>query len=133
MNEWVLREVGRLHCQSVVTGGQTLVVHEREFLPRLLLLPDLVLEFGHVEHECVNLGGPLDEDFALQVRAEGGPLVLHAHLKLFVGHSAPGFKETVHFLPIQGVAHVGSLASLALIDTEVEPPCLHNGLQSELV
>ena len=75
----------------------------------------------------------MNKDLTLQVHPEGAPLVVHPDLELFVRHTAPGFEKSVHLLSVQSVAHVGGLTCLALVDTEVEPPSLDDGLEPELV
>ena len=50
-----------------------------------------------------------------------------------MGHTAPVFKQSVHFLAVQSVSHVGSKSSLTLVLGEVGFPSLKYCLEAELV
>ena len=49
VDERVLGKLGRFICESSVTNGQTLIVHESKLIPGFLLLLNLVLQFGYVQ------------------------------------------------------------------------------------
>ena len=50
VNERVLSKVGRFCLESIVSNSDALVVHKGQLLTTVLLLLNLVLELGHVEH-----------------------------------------------------------------------------------
>ena len=128
VNERVLREVGGLVLQARISCSQALVIHEGKSFSGLLLLPDLVFKLGNIEHESIDLSGPLDQYLTLKVHSESALLSLHPHLEFRVCDSAPILKQTIHLLSVQSVPHISSLTGLALVDTEVIPPRLHDSL-----
>ena len=75
----------------------------------------------------------MDENLALELRPESDPLVIHSYLELVMGHTAPVSKQSVHFLTVQSVSHVGSKSSLTLVLGEVGFPSLKHCLEAELV
>mmetsp|Transcript_43578 Transcript_43578/g.57719 ORF Transcript_43578/g.57719 Transcript_43578/m.57719 type:complete len:211 (-) Transcript_43578:639-1271(-) len=122
VNQRVLRQLMCLGNEALVTHVEALLVHQSQFLARLLLLSNFVFKLGDVKHECVDFGGPLDEDFALEVGSKGNLLLLHARLELLVRYGAPRSKQPGHLLAIQGVARVGCQPGLPLVNAEVEAP-----------
>ena len=55
VNQRVLRQIGRLNCESIVACSDALVVHQGQLITSVLLLLNLVLKLGYVKHKRIYL------------------------------------------------------------------------------